>query len=234
MWLSHLFKIGDWMRLDKLLVNLKYGSRKEMKALVKNKRVTVNGEFVKNSAVNVDPNNNKIALDGVEVIYKENILLMLNKPAGYVSANRDVMHKTIFELLEEPYTRIDLNIAGRLDIDTEGLILLTDNGELLHDLISPNKNIYKIYLVRTNKPFDSKKLLKEFEILDGRDRPYIPMKPFVEQINEYEFYLSIKEGKFHQVKRMVKHFDAEVIYLKRVAYGDISLGDLKVGEYKEI
>lgn len=222
------------MRLDKLFVNMKYGSRKEIKQICRKKMVTVNGEVITDSSFNVDPNEDVIMFGDEEIIYKENILLMLHKPKGYVSANRDSLHETVFELLEEPYTRMNLNIAGRLDIDTEGLLLLTDNGELLHELISPNKNIYKTYLVRTNKPFNPEVLLKPFEILDGKDRPYVPKTPFVEQINQYEFYLSIKEGKFHQVKRMVKHFRTEVIYLKRVAYGDIELGDLKLGEYKEI
>ncbi len=222
------------MRVDKILVNLKYGSRKEIKNIVKKKRVKVNDEIIKDSSLNIDPNKDIIKLDDEVIIYKENILLMLHKPSGYVSANHDSLHETVFELLDEPYSRMNLNIAGRLDIDTEGLLLLTDNGELLHDLISPSKDIYKTYLVRTNQPFKPKKLLKEFEILDGRNRPYIPLKPFVEVINDYEFYLSIKEGKFHQVKRMVNHFGVEVIYLKRVAYGDILLGDLKKGDYKEV
>lgn len=222
------------MRVDKLLVNLKYGSRKEIKQIMRKKRVTVNDEIITDSSVNIDPNKDVVKLDDEVVVYKENILLMLHKPAGYVSANHDSLHKTVFELLEEPYSRMDLNIAGRLDIDTEGLLLLTDNGELLHDLISPSKNIYKTYLVRTDKSFDPNKLLSKFEILDGRSNPYTPATPFVEVINDYEFYLSIKEGKFHQVKRMVQHFNREVLYLKRVAYGDISLGDLKVGEYLEI
>ncbi|AIO19667.1 Ribosomal small subunit pseudouridine synthase A [Candidatus Izimaplasma bacterium HR1] len=222
------------MRLDKLLVNMKYGSRKEMKAVCKNKQVTVNDEVIKDSSINIDPVNDKITIFGEEVIYKENILLMLHKPQGYVSANKDGLHETVFDLLEEPYTRLKLNIAGRLDIDTEGLLLLTDNGDLLHDLISPNKNIYKTYLVRTDQKFNPDSLLKEFEILDGKNNPYTPSKPFIEKINDFEFYISIKEGKYHQVKRMVEHFRREVIYLKRVAYGDISLGDLEIGKYREI
>ena len=222
------------MRLDKLFVNMKYGSRKEIKTIVRKGMVSVNGEVVKDSSIKVDPLNDVIMFGDEKIIFKENILLMLHKPKGYVSANRDNVHKTVFELLEEPYTRLNLNIAGRLDLDTEGLLLLTDNGELLHDLISPKKDIYKTYLVRVDKVFNPEVLLKKFEILDGKEQPYTPMTPFVEKINDYEFYLSIKEGKFHQVKRMVQHFRAEVIYLKRVAFGDILLGDLPIGEYKEL
>jgi len=222
------------MRLDKLLGNLKYGTRKEVKNLVKKKLVKVNDEIVKDPSMQVDPSKDKVFLDNEEVIYRENILLMLHKPKGYVCANSDNVHKTIFELIEEPYSRMNLNIAGRLDIDTEGLVLLTDNGELLHDLISPNKNIYKTYLVRTNMKFNPKVLLQDYQLLDGNDRLYTPMTPFYEVINDFEFYLSIKEGKFHQVKRMVQKFGAEVTYLKRIAYGDILLGELPIGEYKEI
>lgn len=222
------------MRLDKLFVQLKYGSRKEIKGYAKKKRITVNGTVIVDTSTQVDPNTDDIFFDDEKVIFKENILLMLHKPKGYVCANHDVMHKTVFDLLDEPYSRLPLNIAGRLDIDTEGLVLLTDNGELLHDLITPHKNIFKTYLVRTNEPFDPSLLLGTYELLDGKSKPYIPATPYVEKINDYEFYLSIKEGKFHQVKRMVKHFGKEVIYLKRVAFGDILLGDLEIGTYKEI
>ena len=222
------------MRLDKLFVNMKYGSRKEIKQICRKKFVTVNDEVITDSSFNVDPVNDVIMFGEEQIIYKENILLMLHKPQGYVSANKDGLHPTVFDLLEEPYNRLNLNIAGRLDIDTEGLLLLTDNGELLHQLISPNKNVYKTYLVRTNKPFKTESLLKKFEILDGKNQPYTPLPPFVEKINDYEFYLSIKEGKYHQVKRMIQHFRAEVIYLKRIAYGDIELGDLELGKYKEL
>ena len=222
------------MRLDKLLGNLKYGTRKEVKNLVKEKRVKVNDEIVKDPSIKVNPSIDIVKLDDLEVIYKENILLMLHKPKGYVCANSDNLHKTVFDLIEDPYARMNLNIAGRLDIDTEGLVLLTDNGELLHELISPNKNIYKTYLVRTNIKFNPNVLLQEYSLLDGNDRPYKPMTPFIEKINDFEFYLSIKEGKFHQVKRMVQKFGAEVVYLKRIAYGDILLGELPIGEYKEL
>lgn len=222
------------MRLDKLLGNLKYGTRKEVKSLVKRKLVKINEDIIKDPATQVNPSKDRVFLDNQEVFFKENILLIFHKPKGYVCANSDNIHKTIFELIDEPYSRMNLNIAGRLDIDTEGLVLLTDNGELLHDLISPNKNIYKTYLVRTNIKFNPSVLLQDYQLFDGNDRPYTPMKPFVEKINDFEFYLSIKEGKFHQVKRMVMKFGAEVVYLKRIAYGDILLGDLPIGEYKEL
>ena len=222
------------MRVDKLLVHQKFGSRKEVQIAIKKQGVSVNNVIITDPSFQVNPDQDHIVFLNKTIVFKENILLMLHKPKGYVCANHDQLHKTVFELLDEPYASMSLNIAGRLDIDTEGLVLLTDNGELLHQLISPNKNVYKTYLVRTSTPFDASVLDGDYELLDGNNRPYKPMKPYIDQINPYEFHLSIKEGKFHQVKRMVQHFGSEVIYLKRVAYGDILLGDLKIGEYKEL
>lgn len=223
------------MRIDKLLANMKYGSRKDVSKIIKKGNLTVNGNLIKDSAYQVNPDQDTIVYLDKTIIYKSSILLMMNKPKGYVSANRDNVHKTVFDLIDEPYNRYDLKIAGRLDIDTEGLLLLTNNGELLHNIITPKKNVYKKYFVRTATPFNPSLLIGKYEILDGGDRPYIPLTPIVEEINDKEFYLSIKEGKFHQVKRMVKHFKNEVVYLKRVSIGDIVLDEnLALGEYKEI
>lgn len=223
------------MRIDKLLSNLKYGTRNEIKKAMKLGLATVNGEIVKDPKTNVNPEIDKVVFMEEEIYYKETILIMLNKPKGYVCANRDGLHKTVFELIEAPYDRFDLNIAGRLDIDTEGLILLTNSGEILHNIITPHKNVYKTYLVKVDKPFDAKKLLNKISILDGKSMPYEPMTPKVEQINDFEFHLSIREGKFHQVKRMCKHFNREVLNLKRISIGEHILSDdLKLGEYKEI
>ena len=224
------------MRIDRFLSNLKYGTRKEIQKAVKYKRVYVNEELVKNVAFKIDPLVDKVIFDDEEVYYKETILLMMNKPPGYVSATKDGKEKTVLELINEPYSRFNLSIAGRLDKDTEGLLLLTNNGKLLHNIISPNKDVYKKYFVRVENPIKNpKKLEGSYEILDGRDYPFIPATPIVEKINDLEFYLSIKEGKFHQVKRMVEHFSNKVVYLKRVQIGQIILDEeLRLGGYKEI
>ena len=224
------------MRIDRFLSNLKYGTRKEIQKAVKYKRVYVNEELVKNVAFKIDPLVDKVIFDDEEVYYKETILLMMNKPPGYVSATKDGKEKTVLELINEPYSRFNLSIAGRLDKDTEGLLLLTNNGKLLHNIISPNKDVYKKYFVRVENPIKNpKKLEGSYEILDGRDYPFIPASPIVEKINDLEFYLSIKEGKFHQVKRMVEHFSNKVVYLKRVQIGQIILDEeLRLGGYKEI
>lgn len=207
-----------------------------MQKAIRNGYVLVNDQLVKSKDVKVDPENDKIEFDGEVVFYKETVLLMLNKPSGYVCANKDGLHKTVFELIKEPYSKFDLNVAGRLDIDTEGLVLLTNNGLLLHDIISPSKKVYKKYFVRVDEPFKNPESLEgNYQIKDARDNLYTPLKPFVEKISETEFYLSICEGKFHQVKRMVAHFSRKVVYLKRVSIGDINLDEaLELGEYLDI
>ena len=223
------------MRLDRYLANLKYGTRNEITKKIKSKKVTVNGTIETDARYKVDTANDKVTFEGKEVFYKDTVLLMLNKPSGVISANKDGLHETVIDLIGEPYNRFELRIAGRLDIDTEGLILLTNDGKLLHKIISPNKDVYKKYYVKVESKFDSKKLLKEFQIKDGRDLLFTPLLPIVEQISDNEFYLSIKEGKFHQVKRMVEHFNNKVIYLKRVSIGNIELDEsLEKGRYKEV
>ena len=223
------------MRLDRYLSNLKYGTRNEITKKIKSKKVTVNGILVTDSRYKVDTQKDVVTLDSVEIFYKETILLMLNKPSGVISANKDGLHQTVLDLIGEPYNRFELRIAGRLDIDTEGLILLTNDGKLLHKIISPNKDVYKKYYVKVESKFDSNKLLKEFQIKDGRDLLFTPLLPKVEQISDDEFFLSIKEGKFHQVKRMVEHFNNKVVYLKRVSIGNIELDNsLEKGRYKEV
>ncbi len=224
------------MRIDRFLANLKYGTRKEIQKAIKYKQVYVNNELVKNTALKIDPIEDEVIFNNEKVFYKETVLLMMNKPKGYLSANKDGKEKTVLDLIQLPYSRFDLKIAGRLDKDTEGLLLLTNNGKLLHNIISPSKDVYKKYFVRVDQPMKKlEKLTEEYEILDGRDYLFIPASPIVEKINDTEFYLSIKEGKFHQIKRMVEHFNRKVVYLKRVQIGEIKLDEsLKLGEYKEI
>lgn len=224
------------MRLDKLLVERKYGSRKEMQTAIRKGLVQVNDVVVKDPSTHIDHLHDYVVFNGLVVAMKSVVTLMMNKPQNYVCANKDGLHKTVFDLLQEPYTRYDLNIAGRLDIDTEGLIILTNDGDYLHSIISPKKDVYKTYFVRTKMPFHNPEILNStYQILDGRNQPYTPMESNVEVVNETDFYLSIKEGKYHQVKRMVAHFGNEVVYLKRIRIGDIVLDEtLGLGEYKEL
>lgn len=223
------------MRLDKFLSNMKYGTRTEVKKIIKDGLVSVNGKVTKEAKLSINPNEDIVQYRAETVFYKEKILIMMNKPKGYVSATKDALHKTVVDLLDEPYTRFDLNIAGRLDIDTEGLILLTNDGDMLHNLISPKKNVYKKYYVEVNNEFDCTMLLTPMKILDGANKEYEPFQPRVKQLTSDTFYLEIKEGKFHQVKRMCQYCGVKVTYLKRVVIGDIELDpSLELGEYKEI
>ena len=222
------------MRLDKFLSNLKYGTRSEIKKHIKMGEVKVNGEIINDLKTTINPELDVVHFYDDEVFYKEKIVLMLNKPKGYISANKDGLHKTVLDLIGEPYSRFDLNIAGRLDIDTEGLVILTNDGTLLHDLISPKKDVYKKYYVEVDKDFDASMLLTPITILDGAGKEYIPLPPRVEQLTFDTFHLEIKEGKYHQVKRMCQYFGVKVTYLKRLSIGDIELDPgLKLGEYKE-
>ena len=222
------------IRIDKMLSNLKYGSRKEVDRYIKSKRVRINGVVCTSGKTKVDPSKDEVRIDEEVVFFEESILLMLHKPSGYVSANHDDLHPTIFDFVYDPYHRLDLKIAGRLDMDTEGLLLLTNDGHLLHEIIHPSKNVYKEYLVKVDAPFDTECLKKPMHILDGNNAPYQPMTPEVEVVDELTFLLRIKEGKFHQVKRMVAHCGREVVALKRTKVGQLSLGDLPKGELMEV
>lgn len=226
------------MRLDKLLSNLKYGSRNEIKKLVRQGYVKVNGEIVTDSSIHVDEINDEIMILDEIVNYRPYIYLMMNKPQGYISATSDKYHETVLDLLDEEYLRYDLFPCGRLDIDTEGLIILTNDGKFAHQLMHPKKDIYKTYYVQVDKPLgqvDQERFLRGLTILDGNDEPFTTKPAYLEIINPYEAYVSISEGKFHQVKRMFEAVGKHVTYLKRVQIGKLKLDDsLDLGEYREL
>ena len=222
------------MRLDRVLSNLNYGSRNDIKEACKNKRVIVNGNAITDSSRQVFEKD-EILFDGSIVFHKELFLLMLNKPKDYVCANKDNLNKTVIELIKEPYNRYDLNICGRLDIDTEGLVLITNSGKLMHKIISPNSNIDKTYYVEYTGSINKTALESPLELLDGNNETYTTKGAKVEIINDNACYITISEGKFHQVKRMFQSIGCKVTYLKRIRIGNITLDpNLKLGEYKEI
>ena len=225
---------GDVMRLDKLLSNLRYGSRTDIKEACKYKRVMVNNNVVKDSSVKIEEKD-IITFDGKEVFHKEEFLLMLNKPSGYVCANKDNLNKTVIELIKEPYNRYDLNICGRLDIDTEGLVLITNSGDLMHKIISPRSNIDKTYYVEYSGKIDKKALESPLELIDGNNELYTTKGSKVEILTDNSCNITISEGKFHQVKRMFEKIGCKVTYLKRIRIGNINLDpNLRLGEYIEI
>ncbi|RLL47714.1 rRNA pseudouridine synthase [Oceanobacillus piezotolerans] len=225
------------MRLDKLLANMDYGSRKDVKALIKKKQVTVNGTVVKNSSIHVDPEQDKVMVNGEEVIYKKYIYLMLHKPPGVISATSDEREKTVVELLSADFQHFKPFPVGRLDKDTEGLLLLTNDGELAHQLTSPNKNVGKTYYARIKGKVTEEDIetFKNGVILeDGYQSKPAELK-VLSSGDISEIQVTITEGKFHQVKRMFEAVDKKVIYLKRLSMGKLELdSSLRLGEYREL
>lgn len=224
------------MRLDKLLANLKYGSRNDIKKMCKNKMITVNGVIIKDSDIDVNPNVDNIIINGEEVYYKDSITLIMNKPAGYICSTIDELYPSLLRLLDSKYSRFDFKFAGRLDQDTEGLVIMSTDGEVIHRITSPKKDMYKTYYVKAESKLVNENLLETpIELLDGKDNRYITKGAKIAKISDYELYISITEGKFHQVKRMLEYINNKVVYLKRIKIGNLELPiDLSLGEYKEI
>ena len=229
------FGEGEIMRIDKLLSNLQYGTRSEIKLALKQRRVLVNGNVILDNGFHVDPTTDAIFFDDKQVEYEANITLMMNKPSGYQSSHDEVPNPSLFQLLPEPFSRYPFEIAGRLDVDTEGLVILSTNGQLIHQIITPHKNIEKTYLVQTLKEVhDVLPLLSGVEILDGQNHPFIAKATRIKMIHPQAMELTITEGKYHQVKRMIAAMDNEVTFLKRIAIGQLTLpDDLASGEVRK-
>lgn len=225
------------MRLDKMLANMGLGSRKEVKEKIKKSRVTVNDKVIKNSKFQVDPDNDLVAFDGSPIDYREFIYVMMNKPQGYISATEDFKDETVIDLLESNMQNFKPFPVGRLDKDTEGFVLLTNNGQLAHQLLSPKKGIEKTYFAKVKgivTADDCKAFEKGVILDDGYETK--PAKLSIMKSDEIsEIELTITEGKFHQVKRMFEAVDKKVIYLKRLTIGELNLDEsLKLGEYREL
>ncbi|MGN1146801.1 MAG: pseudouridine synthase [Lachnospiraceae bacterium] len=221
------------MRLDKFLCDAGAGTRSEVKSLIKKGFVTVNGLPVKDADRKVKEEEDCIALRGEEIFFSRYHYYMLHKPAGVITATEDRSQKTVMELLTGVNTK-NLFPVGRLDKDTEGLLLLTDDGELAHKLLSPKKHVDKTYLVHLKKPLnpeDVKKLEGGVDI--GDDVPTLPA--LVKELSDTQIELTIREGRFHQIKRMLQAVDNEVIYLKRLSMGPLHLPkDLEKGTFRPL
>lgn len=219
------------MRLDKFLANSGVGSRSEVKRFIKDKRVKVNGEIIRSDSFKVDESKDIVVFDDLKVQYKEFYYILLNKPQGYVSAVIDNVYPPVTDLLEE-YKFVHLFPVGRLDVDTTGALLLTNDGDLAHKLISPKYHVDKIYKVHVDKKIDSKliDIFKKGIDLDGEK--LLPAD--LEILNEKEAKLTLHQGKFHQVKRMFKKFGYEVLSLERTAFDFLTTKGLGVGEYREL
>ncbi|MCT4562950.1 MAG: rRNA pseudouridine synthase [Maledivibacter sp.] len=225
------------MRLDRVLGNMGYGSRKDLKKLIKYGAVQVDGEVVKKSSISIDPYNSIIEIHGERVEYKEYIYIMMNKPQEVISATYDNRHKTVMDLLDDSYLHFQPFPMGRLDIDTEGLLIITNDGKLSHEILSPKKHIPKTYYahVKGNVNEEDKEAFEKGVTLeDGYNT--LPSQLIIKESGEVsKVELTIYEGKFHQVKRMFQARNKEVIYLKRIAMGELGLDTrLDLGDYREL
>ena len=221
------------MRLDKLLSHLNCGSRKEVQSYIRAGRVAVCGTVERDPAAKVDPDTDSVSLDGREQTYREQRYYMLNKPAGVITASRDERHDTVLELFPEKLRR-GLFAVGRLDKDTEGLLLVTDDGALSHALMSPTRHVSKVYEAEIDGelvPDAAERFASGLTLRDGTEcRPAT-----LEQLPDGRVRVTLHEGKYHQVKRMIAACGATVTYLKRVQLGNVRLDEsLAPGEFREL
>ncbi len=225
------------MRLDKVLSNSGFGSRSEIRRFAKEGLIKVDGSTVYETSIHVDPENSNIEIRGTLLNYRRFIYVMMNKPAGVISATSDNKLRTAIDLLPEEFSCFDLFPAGRLDIDTEGMLLLTNDGQMAHDLLSPKKHVDKRYFaiidgVVTDN--DTKRFKEGVDLDDG----YRTMPAELEIIKSgprSEIELVLHEGKFHQVKRMFEAVGKKVNYLKRIQMGGLKLDNaLEPGECREL
>ena len=222
------------MRVDKMIGNAGLDTRKNIKRNAKKGALVINGEIVKDSSIKVDPFVDEVFYMGHFVEYIENIYLILNKPAGVISATQD-KDKTVIDLLDDFYLNYDLSIAGRLDKDTTGLILLSTDGKFVHKITSPNSNITKTYEVKTLDPINDS-FIEEFK--NGvyiKEDDYTARPADLEIVGEKEAIVKVTEGKYHLVKRLFSNLGNEVVSLKRVAIGDLKLDPyLGEGDYRDL
>lgn len=220
------------IRLDKFLTETGSLTRSQAKEAAKKGRILVNGEAEKKTDRKIDPEKDEIVLDGKRISYAAYEYYMLNKPKGVVSATEDKKYPTVVQLIQDR-KRTDLFPAGRLDIDTEGLLLITNDGELTHNLLSPKKHVDKVYLAEFEGVFpeDGKEQFQAGLILEDG----VKTMPSHIIVNGNQARLTIREGKFHQVKRMFQAVGCQVTYLKRLSMGSLTLDEnLKPGEYRPL
>lgn len=222
-------------RIDKILASQNYGSRKQVHKLIKEKSVLINGVICTDSSQKVDVEKDVIEVNGENLNFKEHLYIMMNKPAGVLSASKDKRDKTVIDILPENLKRQGLFVAGRLDKDTEGLLIITDDGDFAHRITSPNKKVYKKYFAKLDNPV-TEETKKKFEngivFKDGTE--CLPAKLEICQDGK-SAYVSICQGKFHQVKKMFLCCDLKVMYLKRVSIGKLELdSSLEPGQSREV
>ena len=225
------------MRLDKLLSNMGFGTRKEVKQLMKKGAVQVNAVAVKDAAMHVDTVKDEVTVLGQKVVYKEFMYLMMNKPQGVLSATEDKRDQTVIDLLDAEYNIFEMFPVGRLDKDTEGFLLLTNDGKLAHNLLSPKKGVPKTYYAHIEGIVteEDTNQFSEGVILDDGYETKPGQLRILKSADISEIELTITEGKYHQVKRMFEAVGKQVIYLKRLSMGPLSLDEsLALGSYREL
>lgn len=224
-------------RLDKVLANMGYGSRKDVKKLVKDGIVKVNGNIIKDREMKVNPYEDEITIRGQVVNYREFIYLMMNKPQGLVSSTDDPLTRTVIDLLSDQYLIYKPFPVGRLDKDTEGLLLISNDGKLAHELLSPKKGVDKTYFAEVYGTVEEEHIeifSKGISLDDG----YLTLPAKLEILESgpiSKIHLTIQEGKYHQVKRMFEAIDMKVLFLKRISMGPLELDpSLEAGQYREL
>ena len=213
------------MRLDKFLANMGIGTRNEVKQSLKKGYVKVNDKVNKSPKTQINPDEDIITVNGEKIIYIDKVYIMLNKPSDVVSATEDDKHQTVIDLIPE-YKHLGIFPVGRLDKDTEGLLLITNDGQFNHNLMSPNKHVPKTYEVVTQS--DVERFKEGLELSDGLLKP-----AQLEIIENRRSRVTIYEGKYHQVKRMFHEIENEVLQLKRIKIANLELDtSLKLGEFR--
>lgn len=224
-------------RIDKIISSQLPVSRKEVKSLMKKKEIFLNGEICSDPSMKADPLSDEIKVCGKTLEYRKYVYLMMNKPSGVICASNDKKAETVNDYLPDRFSGRDISSCGRLDRDTTGLLLLSDDGEFIHRVISPKKDVYKKYEVtldRTPDEMTSEAFEKGIVIRDN-DEDYRCMKAYFEKTGEFTAEISIKEGRYHQIKKMCHECGYVVEKLKRISIGSLMLDDtLKEGEVREL
>ena len=223
------------MRIDKILTTVGAASRSEAAKAAKRGEITVNGAAVRRSDVHIDPEKDTLVYRGERVVYKEFVYLLLNKPEGYVSATDDPREKTVLELVPEKYSRLGLFPCGRLDKNTLGLVILTNDGEGAHRVLSPKHHVEKRYRFESESPVSDEaaaRLQNGITLDDG----YVTKDARLELDTERQSgVITLTEGKYHQIKRMFSAIDNKITYLERISFGGIELDPaLGRGEWREL
>ena len=229
--------MGKKMRVDKLLSNVGVASRAELKKYCKQGLISVNGKVINNPGVQVDSESDDIRFNGEKIVYREFVYIMLNKPDGYISATFDKYDPIVLDLIDQSYLVFEPFPVGRLDKDTEGLLVLTNDGQLAHRVLSPKKHVPKTYYAKIQGKVTEEDILA-FEkgvILDDGYETMPSQLKILKSDDMSEIELTIHEGKFHQVKRMFESVGKKVVWLKRLSMGKLKLDEsLGLGEYREL